>query len=227
MQTLYWGPLLRGRCLVRLGRTAEALGELEPVLPWCESHASAGETSLLYGPLSLALLRGGQRERALELAAKGLALMRGKRPVNALIFGGQCMVTEVFLTEWERVTGDPAAGTQALARAAREACTSLRAYTRAFSFAEPFSLLCDGQEAWLSGRTEVALRTWTRCAERAVELAMPYEEGRARLELGRHLAPEAPERKAHLVRARELFQRLEAAVELTRAEAELARTGNP
>jgi hypothetical protein len=106
---------------------------------------------------------------------------------------------------------------------AREACKLLRAYTRAFDFARPFSLLCDGQEAWLLGRTGVASRLWRRCVRRAVEWAMPYEEARARLELGRHLPPEAPEREALLLRARELFQRLEAAVDLARAEAELAR----
>jgi hypothetical protein len=227
VQTLYWGPMLRARCLVRLGRTAEAIGELEQVLPWFESHASATERILLYGALALALLHGGQRERALELAARGLALMRGMRPVNCLLFGGVGMITEVYLTEWERMAGGRAVGARELERAAAECCKSLRAYARAFSFGEPFSLLCNGQEVWLSGRSGVALRTWQRCAERAVELAMPYEEGRARLALGRHLAPEVPERKAHLLRARELFQRLEATVDLARAEAELARAGNP
>jgi hypothetical protein len=223
VQSLYWGPMLRARCLVRLGRTAEALHEVEQVLPWYESHASAGEKILLYGTLALALLHGGQRERALDVAARGLALMEGMRPVNGLIFGGGCMVTEVYLMEWERVPGGQAVGAQEVKRAAGDACKFPRAFARAFAFAEPFSLLCSGQEAWLSGRTEAAWRTWRRCAERAVELAMPYEEGRARLELGRHLAPDAPERQTHLLRARELFQRLEAAVDLARTEAELAR----
>ncbi|WP_257446950.1 serine/threonine-protein kinase [Archangium lipolyticum] len=226
VQTLYWGPMLRARCLVRLGRTAEVLRELEQVLPWFESHASATEKILLYGSMALALLHGGQRERALALAARSLALIKGTKPVNCLLLGGVRVVAEVYLSEWERVTGGQADGTGELVRAARDSCKLLRAYTRAFAFAQPFSLLCDGQEAWLSGRTEVALRTWRRCAERAVELAMPYEEGRARLELGRHLAPAVPERKVHLSLAREIFQRLGAAVDLVRTEAELARAGN-
>ena len=52
---------------------------------------------------------------------------------------------------------------------------------------------------------------------------MPYEEGRARLELGRHLAPGTPTRQEHLRRARDLFTRLGAVHERARAEAELAR----
>ncbi|MFY0573355.1 hypothetical protein ACN28S_02395 [Cystobacter fuscus] len=71
MQSAYWGPMLRARCLVRLGRNAEVLGELEQVLPWFESHASTTEKLLLYGALALALLRSGQRERALDVAARG------------------------------------------------------------------------------------------------------------------------------------------------------------
>jgi len=223
VQSLYWGPLIRARSLVRLGRSEEAIGEFERVRPWCESQASITERNLLHGPLALALLQSGQRERALEQAAKGLALMRGMKPVNGLVFGVIHMVTEVYLAEWERVAGGRDAAAREVEAAAREACKLLRAFTRAFAFAEPFSLLCDGQEAWLSGRTGGAPRLWWRSAERAVELAMPYEEGRARLELGRHLPPEAAEREAHLLRARELFQRLEAAVDLSRAEAELAR----
>ena len=220
VQSAYWGPMLRARCLVRLGRTGEALHELEQVRPWYEAHASTTEQLLLYGPLSLALLHHGQRERALEWAARGLALMRAMRPVNCLILGGVRMITEVYLAEWERVAAGPAAGAREVERAAREACAFLRSFARAFAFGEPFSLLCNGQEAWLSGWTGAALRTWRRGVERAVELAMPYEEARARLELGRHLPLEAPEREAHLSRARELFQRLEAAVDLARTEAE-------
>ncbi|MFY0573354.1 hypothetical protein ACN28S_02390 [Cystobacter fuscus] len=82
--------------------------------------------------------------------------MRGMLPVNALIFGAVGMVAEVYLMEWERVAGG--AGAQALERAARGACKLLRAFGWLFPFARPFSLLCTGQEARLSGRKEAALR---------------------------------------------------------------------
>ncbi|HZI13846.1 MAG TPA: serine/threonine-protein kinase PknK, partial [Myxococcus sp.] len=171
------------------------------------------------GTLSLALLHGGQRQRALELAARGMALMRGTRPVNGLMLGGVYTLAEVYLAAWELARGGPAAEARELERAAGEACRLLGAFARAFTFAEPSFLLCDGLRAWNSGRTGAALRAWQRCAGRAGELEMPYEEARARLELGRRLAPGDPAREAHLARARELFQRLEAAADLARAEA--------
>ncbi|MFL5346187.1 MAG: protein kinase domain-containing protein [Hyalangium sp.] len=226
VQSLYWGPTLRARSFVRLGHTAEAIRELEQVLPGYEPHASAGERIMLYGALALALLHSGERKRALEVAAKGFALMRGMKPVVSLMFGGIGMLTEVYLAEWERALGGPSAEARELARAAGECCKLLRAFARPFPLVEPFSLLCEGQQSWLLGRPQAALQAWQRSAERAVELAMPYEEGRARLELGRHLPPEAPARKAHLLRARDIFQRLEAAVDLARAEAELTQAGN-
>ncbi len=224
-QSLYWGPMMRGRSFVRLGRTAEAIRELERILPWYEAHAYAGEKTMLYGALALALIHGGERERALELAAKSLTLMRSMKPVNALMSVGIGMIAEVYLAEWERALAGPSAMARELERAAAVSCKTLRAFARLFPVVEPFSLLCDGQQAFLSGRREAALRAWQRSAERAVELAMPYEEGRARLELGRHLASEAPARQALLLRARDIFQRLEAAVDLARTESELARSG--
>jgi hypothetical protein len=225
VQTSFWGPMLRGRCLVRLGRTGEAIHELEQVLPRYESHMSSAERMHIDGALALALLHGGEWERALERAGRGWALMRSMKPVNCLVLGGACMLTEVSLARWERARGGAGAEARELERAAGECCKLLRALARRFAFAEPCALLHEGQQAWLSGRPEAARRAWRRCVERAVELAMPYEEGRARLELGRHLPPEAPEREAHLTRARDLFQRLGTAVDLAHAEAELTRAG--
>ncbi|HZI15014.1 MAG TPA: AAA family ATPase, partial [Myxococcus sp.] len=57
VQSLSWGPLLRARCLVRLGHTAEAIRELEQVLPLAGAgmQMTATERLIAYGTLSLAL----------------------------------------------------------------------------------------------------------------------------------------------------------------------------
>lgn len=223
MQTQYWGPLIRSGSMVRLGRTEEVVRELEAALPWFETYAGASETVNIYGGLALALLRRGQEERALQMAAKGLALLRNMTPVAYWLSAGAVQVAEVYLTLWElRGEGTPPGGEE-LVQAAKDACKALRLFGRAFVFGEPFALLFDGLEAWLSGRHAAAVRTWRRCAVRAAELEMPYEEGRAWLELGRHLSPQEPQRRELLLRAKALFSRLEAADDLARTEAELAR----
>ncbi|WP_309890269.1 protein kinase domain-containing protein [Archangium sp.] len=224
-QTRYWGPLCRAGSLVRLGRTAQALRELEGELPYIESHAAASEKVIIEGTLALALLRQGQESRALEVAGRGLALLRGMKPVAYWLHTGITQVAEVYLTVWERRMAVARPSAQPPVREAREACKALRAFSHAFVFGEPFSLLCEGLEAWLSGRTRAARRRWARCVERSEELGMPYEEGRARLELGRHLALDAPDRRTHLSRARALFVELHATDDLRRVEAELAREG--
>jgi hypothetical protein len=222
VQTLHWGALSRAGALVRLGRTQEVIRELDGELPWVEAHAGASEKVILHGALALSLQRQGQESRALEVARRGLALMRGMRPVAYWLYTGVTQVAEVYLTAWERHGEKGASGRQALVRAAHDACRAMRAFGRAFAFGQPFALLCNGLESWLSGRPEAARRAWQSCLERAVALGLPYEEGRARLELGRHLPREVPARREHLLRACDLFARLNAADDLARAKVELA-----
>jgi hypothetical protein len=52
---------------------------------------------------------------------------------------------------------------------------------------------------------------------------MPFEEGRARYELGRHLDLQDPTRRPHLLRARALFSELHMPDEIARVQAELDR----
>jgi hypothetical protein len=220
-QSSHWGPLCRGGPLVRMGHSNRALRELEAELPWFEAHASPPEMSIIHGSLALALLRHHQEERALEQALRGLALLRGTRPVAYWVFVGTAGVSEVLLTIWEDRGGAALRHEELLVRSAHEACKAMRVFARAFVMGEPFALLSNGLEAWLSGRPDGARRAWLRCVERAGKLEMPYEEGRARLELGRHPVLEGPARREHLLRARELFTQLEAVDDLSRVEAEL------
>ncbi|HYO73117.1 MAG TPA: AAA family ATPase, partial [Archangium sp.] len=221
LQTRLWGALSRAGALVRLGRSEESLQALDVEL--VEAHTGVSEQVVMQGVLALALLRQGQEARALEVAGRGLLLLRGMRPVAYWLHTGVSQVAEVYLTVWEQRGGGTPRGQEALVRAAREACKSMRAFARAFEFGQPFVLLWNGLEAWLSGRPAAAHRAWERCVQRAVELEMPYEEGRGHLELGRHLPLGSPARCAHLLRARALFAELEASDDLARAEAELAR----
>ena len=220
-QSLHWGPLCRALPLVRLGQSQRALRELEAELPWFEANASPPEIIIHHGALALALLRQHQEERALELASRGLAVVQGTRPVAYWFFAGTAGVTEAFLSLWEARGGVALRHDEPRVRAAHAACKAMRVFARYYVMGEPFALLCNGLEAWLSGHPDAARRTWLRCVERAGKLEMPYEEGRARLELGRHPLLDGPARREHLLRARELLTRLEAVDDLPRVEAAL------
>ncbi|WP_158620071.1 serine/threonine-protein kinase [Corallococcus sicarius] len=225
VQTQHWGPTARGTSLVRMGRAREALHELEEELPWCEAHAGASEIVVVQGELALALLRQHEEARALEMADRGLALLREMRPVAYWIFAGVTCVCEVYLSLWEQRGGEALSEEEPLVRSAHEACKALRRFARAFAFGKPFALLCNGLEAALSGHPRRARRAWRHCVARAQALAMPYEEGRAWFELGRHGLVEKAARRESLVRATGLFTRLEALDDLARVETAMAQGG--
>jgi eukaryotic-like serine/threonine-protein kinase len=63
---------------------------------------------------------------------------------------------------------------------------------------------------------------WNKSLNAAERLGMPYEQGRAHYELGRHLPPGHPDRQEHLRRAGELFADIGASYELTHAQAAMS-----
>ena len=72
------------------------------------------------------------------------------------------------------------------------AATGLRRldrYGQVFPMARPRARLCLGSWQELEGRWRPAVRSWAGAVQAAERLAMPWEAARARLELGRRLAP--------------------------------------
>ncbi|HEX2570746.1 MAG TPA: AAA family ATPase [Polyangia bacterium] len=221
VQTQHWGPLQQAAALVRLGRPQAAITALEPVLPWMDQHGGSAEAILAYGPLALAHLRRGDRESARRAANRVLEIIRTTKPIAHWNQIGLGATAEVFLHLWE--TAATTAERESMAAAARQTVEGQRAFARVFPFGQPFALLWQGSEEWLSGRRDAALITWQRAITEAERLTMPYEEARARLELGRRLAPDDMARKNHLNRACELLAELKAADDLAVARAIIRR----
>jgi tetratricopeptide (TPR) repeat protein len=212
VQTQHWGPLQQAAALVRLGRPQAAITALEPVLPWMDQHGGSAEAILAYGPLALAHLRRGDREAARRAGNRVLDIIRTTKPIAHWNQIGLGATAEVFLHLWE--TAATTAERESMAWAARQTVDGLRAFARVFPFGQPFALLWQGSEEWLSGRRDAALGTWQHAITEAERLTMPYEEARARLELGRRLAPDDMARKNHLGRACEILAELKAADDL-------------
>jgi hypothetical protein len=107
-------------------------------------------------------------------------------------------VADIYLGEW--ATGR--AREAAAAKSASElAVKKLRAFSKVFPIGQPAAHRYAGAVREQGGNPEAARKEWEQGVEIAVDLQMPYEEGRLRLSLGQLSGD-----KAHLEKALGLFE---------------------
>ena len=193
--------------LMPQGQLDTVVTRLEEVLRLLAGRGSRADEILAHGQLAVAYLRRGDRELARVAARQAASLTAQSLPVAVHILEGYAGVAEVYMDLW--VAGDRAA-----ARPARQARATLGRFARAFPMARPRAWLYEGRAAHHLGRQRHALAVWHKSLRMAERLVMPYEQGRAHYELGRHLPPGRPARQAHLTRAGEIFADIGALYEL-------------
>ncbi|QSQ21743.1 AAA family ATPase [Pyxidicoccus parkwayensis] len=215
-QTQHWALHYQAHIHLRLGDFTKARSALEQTLAWTEAHGGQTDRIIVEGTLALLRLREGNPIGAREAAEKALAKLSAGKPVAHFVYFGVMSVAEVLLALWETEIGLD--GT--LAERARAARKAVDAFAKVFAFGKPAALLWRGCEAWAEGDAARAYEQWRKCVRMAEQLGTAYEEGRARLELARHLPPDDPARRMHAQRAAELFTELGTREELawTRAE---------
>jgi class 3 adenylate cyclase/tetratricopeptide (TPR) repeat protein len=201
--------------LMPQGRTDLGVKELQEATRLLAGRGSRTDEIIIYGVLALAHWRRQEEAQARWAAQRAASLIAQSRPTAAYILEGYAGVTEVYLGLW--MAGDPTA-----ARPAQEARAALRRFARTFRAARPRAWLYEGLTAHHVGRTRQAVAAWNKSLNAAERLGMPYEQGRAHYELGRHLPPGHPGRQAHLRRAGELFADIGASYELTHAQAAMS-----
>jgi tetratricopeptide (TPR) repeat protein len=209
-----WGLVGRlpiGLILDQLDRTA--LARVEALLA-----APLGRADRLGagGALALARLRQEAFPAACRAADTALGLINERPPLTYSSLHALAGVAEVYLALAEGGGyGTPGERVSLLDRAA-QACAALHAFARVFPIGAPQAWLRRGLAHWLNDRPAAARAAWQRSLATAERLAMPYEQGLAHYELGRHLA--GPDRLLHLTQAADLFTRLGAAYDLTRTQ---------
>jgi eukaryotic-like serine/threonine-protein kinase len=186
------------------------------VLRLLAGRGSRADEISAHGQLAVAYLRRGDKELARMAARQAARLIAQSLPVAVHILEGYAGVAEVYMDLW--VAGDHAA-----ARPARQARAALRRFARAFPMAQPRAWLYEGRAAHHLGRQRRALAVWHKSLQTAERLVMPYEQGRAHYELGRHLPPGDPARHAHLTRACEIYAGIGASYELAHTQAAMSR----
>jgi hypothetical protein len=209
-----WGLVGRlpiGLILDQLDRTALARVETLLAAPLARADRLAA-----YGALALARLRQEAFPAAQQAADTALHLIDERPPLTYYSLHALAGVAEVYLALGEGgYYGTPDERASLLARAA-QACAGLHAFARVFPIGGPQAWLRLGLVHWLSDRPADAQAAWQRSLATAEGLAMPYEQGIAHYELGRHLS--GPDRLRHLTQAADLFTRLGAAYDLARTQ---------
>jgi len=127
--------------------------------------------------------------------------------VSHYILPAYAGLAEVYMGLWAANPG-PGALQQEMRRRTESLCKLLSAFSRMYPIGEARTELVRGQYYRLTGREARARRAWRRGLAAAERYRMPYEQGQAHHELGRHGRPDDAESRTHLDRARELFGRM-------------------
>ncbi len=220
-QAQSWGLTGQLRCLLALGQahTDEALSVLEALEALLAENIGSADAINLYGILALAHLRLGEPQLAWQTMDAATDFIAQSSPTGFGLIHGYTSAAELYLTLW--AASDPTESPlkyQALSQSAWQTCQALHKYARAFPIGQPRAWLWQGLYDWLAGRPAKAHKAWHKSLTAAQRLSMPYDQGLAHYQIGRHLATDDPTHQSHLTRAREIFAQLNADYDLTRAE---------
>jgi tetratricopeptide (TPR) repeat protein len=207
-----WGLYSQAENNVCLGHYDEALALLEKSLTVVAGDTKYTAQLRIYGGFAIVYWRRGEPLLARQMADRAAALIAQSAPNVYSGLEAYAGVAEVYLGLWEQAGACRTSAQEPQAAPLREqashACQVLRRYARLFPMGRPRARLWQGLWYWLAGRPETAHRWWRQSLIAAHQFHMPYEQGLAYYEIGRHLPPSHPQRQASLQQARALFARV-------------------
>lgn len=213
-----WSLTARGQSEFRSGNIDEAVRLLESAQSLLVESADRMAEINALGALAEGYLRQDKREAALQMV---MSLMHSGRQSSTTVYAmlpGYVGMAEVLFTLWEEETECAAADRKAIEQAALQMCTILTKYASIFSIGEPAAQHYRGLAHWLRGRKSQAYDAWSKSLASAGRLEMPHDEGRAHVEIARHLDATDEDRLKHLHHAQELFARLGSDYEFNRVQ---------
>jgi tetratricopeptide (TPR) repeat protein len=218
-QAQIWGLSGHAVGAMRLGQRDEARDLSETASSLAERNAGISEVIWATGSLAVVRWRRGLASAAREAAEEATRRIAQSRPTAYYTLEGYASVAEVYLADWETSNDRNPTKRAAIASLSWNACKALHKFARVFPIGQPRAWLLQGSANWLSGKPTKAHDAWRKSLAAAERFTMPYEEGRAHYEIGRHLPTNDPARRLHLARAIEIFTRLEADDDRERARA--------
>jgi hypothetical protein len=143
-------------------------------------------------------------------------------------FQGLASLSEVLLHQWETF-GDqsevitPSTPLAEIIANTDKVLTHSTTFARLYPIGRPWLRRNQGTRCWLEGNVTRARTLWEQSIAAAVALEMPFDEGWARYELGRHLPVTDPARREQLTQAVTIFTQLGAAYNLLQTQRALAQ----
>jgi class 3 adenylate cyclase/tetratricopeptide (TPR) repeat protein len=212
-----------------LATVAMRQGRIEVAREWAETAVAIARTigeSVSYlsnrGLLAMIAIETGDLEAARSLVDEGVALL-AELPRFATahhVLYGLDTFSEAILVLWEREA--PAPGSAAWKRHASRAAlgiSRMKGYAMSFSIGAPAAANRQALGHWLHGRRARAIAAWNKAIGEAERMRIPYESGKAHLELARHLPLGAAARRRHAEAGAAIFERIGAAAGLSRCQA--------
>jgi len=212
-----WALNGRAMTLMRLGQLEEAAKVMNTALPLLASLPESDLGGIFaQGTIAILCLHQGQFVRARQAADAASRLLSKTSIPYFTLLDSYAAVADVYLALWEIEKMQTRTNLE-IRELAWQACKALHRFARTYPIGRPHAWLCQGLYDWLNGKHSKAQRAWHKSIAYADQLAMPYEEGLAHYELGRH--SKGNERQTHLTHAIEIFERLGVMYDLEKARA--------
>lgn len=200
-----WGLYSRGENLTRMGRTEEALDQLNRAMESLVNDVRVAAKVRVLPNIALNLLRQGKEAEASEFAAQAAEIALKNRPTVYSGMEGYAALTEYFIEVWQREKSP------ALEEKVRACLKMMAAYSRLFPVGIARATLYDGMVKAASGKQDAALKAWAVGLNSAHHYENTYDEGRLLALRGKALGDQEM-----LTRARTLLEACQAEYDITR-----------
>ncbi len=205
-QTRIWALGGQGTCALALGHVEEAMALFEQRRILAEDYRDDPTEWIAHGVMASACLEAGDLDGARRASARTLQRIESLSTVAFQYYPGYVATGETLFALWEQEREpEPRA---ARARLAARISRKMRRFARQHAIGRPQALRFQGLLDALSGRPVRSRRAFAESLTEAERLEMPFEQGLALYELGRHLPGGDPARESHFVDARAIFRRL-------------------
>jgi serine/threonine protein kinase len=218
-----WAIMGQGTVACRLGDDRDAIRFEEEALTMIDESVLKTEAVCAYGVLALARLREQDPAGAYEAAGRSVDHIRSMAPVAYWTQQSIAATAEVLLSLRENGWTPNGAVASHLRTQGIQAVQAMQRFARHIVLGRPQALIWKGLLASLEGKESSARKLWSGAVLLAERLGMPYECGRAHLEIARHLPVGHVDRRRHLERARDVFEGARCRWELARTHEQIGR----